>query len=248
MFPSVPEPPILCLKASMISFPDCRFRRLGDLVLDLTDYAYQELGRLNQSDRLRIRDRMLFVKLLTAAHVVLLFAPSAFSQANQTDCKSLVLQSEPAQMHEAQMGEKYRRPPMVAYEVQEDGVVRGVRLVRRSGIKDLDQELLDVASSWKYRARPGCGTAKVSLAAGPILDKTTALKGAEPELIRTYGERIIRSEQPLDASLSGDMWIVGGTLHCSDGKGGTTTICVGGVATAHLSKTDGRVLQIFHTE
>jgi NTF2 fold immunity protein len=192
---------------------------------------------------------MLSVRLLTVAYVALLFTPSAFPQANQTDCKSLVLQSGPAQMYDAQpqKGEKYRRPPMVAYEVKEDGVVRGLRLVRHSGIKDLDQALLDVASGWKYRTRPGCGSAKVPLAAGPIPDKTTALKVAEPELNRTYGERIIRSEQPLDANLSGDMWIVGGTLHCNDGKNGTTTACVGGVATAHLTKSDGRVLQIFHT-
>ena len=189
------------------------------------------------------------MKLLTAACLALLFAPSAFSQANQTDCKLLVLETTLAQTHKVsrQKGEKYRRPPMVAYEVQPDGTVRNLRLVRHSGIKDLDQELLDVASSWKYRARPGCGSARVPLAAGPILDKATALKVAEPELIRTYGERIIRSEQPLDANLSGDMWIVGGTLHCSDGKNGTITACVGGVATAHLTKSDGRVLQIFHT-
>ena len=35
--------------------------------------------------------------------------------------------------------------------------------------------------------------------------------------------------------------------HCGDGKGGTTTVCVGGVATAHLSKSDGRILRMFHT-
>jgi len=195
-------------------------------------------------------DRMLFVKLLTAAYVALLFSPFAFSQVNQTDCKSLVLQSGLTQVHEPQpqKGEKYRRPPMVAYEVQEDSGIRGLRLVRRSGVKELDQELLAAASNWKYQARPGCGSVKVPLAAGSIPDKTTALKVAEPELIRIYGERIIRSEQPLDAGVSGDTWIVNGTLHCSDGKGGRTSICLGGVATAHLSKSDGRVLQIFHTQ
>ena len=118
-------------------------------------------------------------------------------------------------------------------------------MIGDSGIYELDQELLAAASNWKYQARPGCGSVKVPLAAGSIPDKTTALKVAEPELIRIYGERIIRSEQPLDAGVSGDTWIVNGTLHCSDGKGGRTSICLGGVATAHLSKSDGRVLQIF---
>jgi len=137
---------------------------------------------------------------------------------------------------------------MVSYEVQEDGSVRGLRLVRHSGINELDQELIAIASDWKYQPRPGCGRRKVPLAAGPIPDQATAIKVAEPELIRIYGTRVIESEQPLDASSWGDKWIVGGTLHCSDGKGGTTTICVGGVAAAHLSKSDGRVLEIFHTK
>jgi hypothetical protein len=189
------------------------------------------------------------MKLLTTAFLMLAFPPNAFSQVNQRDCKSLVLQSGPTQIQELlpQKGEKYHRAPMVAYEVQEDGGIRGLRLVRHSGIKELDQELLGAASNWKYLARPGCGSVKVPLAAGPIPDDATALKVAEPELIRIYGARVIGSEKPLHADLSGDMWIVGGTLHCSDGKGGTTTICVGGVATAHLVKSDGRVLEIFHT-
>jgi NTF2 fold immunity protein len=189
------------------------------------------------------------MKLLTAAFLTLAFAPNAPSQVNQSDCKSLALQSGSTQIREPQpqKGEKYHRPPMVAYEVQEDGDIRGLRLVRHSGIKEFDQELLGVVSKWKYLARPGCGSVKVPLAAGPIPDQTTALKVVEPELIRIYGARVIGSEKPLNADLSGDMWIVGGTLHCSDGKGGTTTICVGGVATAHVAKSDGRVLEIFHT-
>lgn len=189
------------------------------------------------------------MKLFIAVYLTLAFAPIALSQGNQTDCKSLVLQSGSATIEEVQpqKGEKYRRPPMVAYQVQEDGDIGGLRLVRRSGIKELDAELLAAASKWKYKERAGCGSTKVPLAAGPIPNESTALKVAEPELIRIYGASVINSEKPLNAGLSGDMWTVGGTLHCRDGKGGTTTNCVGGVATAHLSKSDGRVLQIFHT-
>jgi len=73
-------------------------------------------------------------------------------------------------------------------------------------------------------------------------NQSTALKVVEPELIRIYGARVIGLEKPLNAGLSGDMWIVSGTLHCRDGKGGATTLCVGGVATAYVSKSDGRVL------
>lgn len=189
------------------------------------------------------------MKPLTAAYLTLAFAPIALSQANPKDCKSLVLLSVSVQIQEPQLqkGDKYRRPPMVAYEVQRDGGIRGLRLVRRSGIKELDQELLAAASNWKYQARPGCGSVEVPLAAGPIPDQATALKVVEPELIRVYGARVIGSEKPLNAGLSGDMWIVSGTLHCNDGKGRTVTICTGGVATAHVSKADGRVLEIFHT-
>jgi TonB family protein len=137
---------------------------------------------------------------------------------------------------------------MVAYEVQENGDVRDVRVVRHSGIRELDGQLLTAASKWKYKERPGCGIIKVRLAAGPIPNEATALKVAEPELIQVYGADVIGKEKPLGALLSGEMWIVGGTLRCSDGKGGTTTVCGGGVASAHLSKNDGRVLEIFHTK
>jgi NTF2 fold immunity protein of polymorphic toxin system component len=188
---------------------------------------------------------------LTAAILILMLAPIAVSQTNQSgaDCKSLVMQSESAAREEMQpqKDEKSHRPPMVAYEVQEDGDVRKLRLVRHSGIKELDGQLLSAASQWKYQARPGCGIVRVRLAAGLIPNEGTALRVAEPELIRIYGASVIASERPLTAGISGNMWIVGGTLHCSDGNGGTTTVCVGGVATAHLSRSDGRVLEIFHT-
>jgi TonB family protein len=192
------------------------------------------------------------VKLAAAAISILTFAPIAVSQTNQSgaDCKSLMLQSGSTAIEEVipQKGERFRRPPMVAFEVQEDGDVRKLRLVRRSGIRELDGKLLLAASNWKYQVRPGCGIVKVPLAAGFIPNEGTALRVAEPELIRTYGASVIASESPLTAGLSGNMWIVGGTLHCSNGKGGTTAFCIGGVATAHLSKSDGRVLEIFHTE
>jgi TonB family protein len=192
------------------------------------------------------------VKLTTAAILILMLRPIALSQTNQAgaDCKSLVMQSGSGSTEDVQpqKGEKSRRTPMAAYEVQEDGDVRKLRLVRRSGIKELDSKLLLAASKWKYEARPGCGIVKVRLAAGFISNEVTALRVAEPELIRIYGAGVIASERPLTGGLSGDMWIVNGTLHCGDGKGGSTTLCAGGVAIAYLSKSDGRVLKIFHTK
>jgi hypothetical protein len=182
--------------------------------------------------------------------LTLIFAPVLLSQSGRTgtDCKSLVMRSEVTAIDEVQPqeGEKYRRPPMVAYEVQENGDVRKLRLVRRSGIKELDEKLLSTAVQWKYQTRPGCAALKVRLAGGPIPNEAAALKMAEPELLRLYGASVIASERPLTAGLWGEIWVVSGTLHC--GKGSNSTDCVGGVATAHLSKSDGRVVEIFHTE
>jgi len=188
---------------------------------------------------------------MIAAIVALMFLPLLLPQIHQPalECQSLVMLGESAAIAQVQphKGEKYRRPPRVAYEVMENGDVRKLRLVRHSGIKELDANLLLAASRWKYHPRAGCGTMKVSAAFGPIPNEETALKVATPELIRRYGASVIASERPLTAEILRDMWIVGGTLHCRDGRGATTTVCVGGVATAQLSKSDGRIIRIFHT-
>jgi len=192
------------------------------------------------------------MKMMIAAILALMFPPLLLRQTGQPaqDCKALVMLGESAAIEQVQphKGEKYRRPPMVAYEVLQNGDVRKLRLVRHSGIKELDGNLLLAASHWKYRARAGCGTVKVPLAAGPIPNEETALMVTEPELIHTYGASVIASERPLTAGMLRDMWIVSGTLHCGGGKGGTTTACEGGVATAQLSKSDGRIIQISHTK
>jgi hypothetical protein len=46
--------------------------------------------------------------------------------------------------------------------------------------------------------------------------------------------------------LENGVWTINGTLHCPDGKGGATTMCVGGTAEVELSKTDGRILKMIH--
>ena len=65
---------------------------------------------------------------------------------------------------------------------------------------------------------------------GFVPDSTTAIKVAEAVLIPVYGKDKIESERPFKATLDHDVWTVDGTLHCSDGKGGVTTYCVGGTA------------------
>jgi len=54
--------------------------------------------------------------------------------------------------------ESYKRPPIIKYEIQEDGTVSNATLTRRSGVADIDKKFLDAISRWKYKPRPaGCG-------------------------------------------------------------------------------------------
>lgn len=81
---------------------------------------------------------------------------------------------------------------------------------------------------------------------GYVPDSDTAVRIAEAVLIPIYGKRQIESERPFTAKLKDGMWTVSGTLHCPDGKGGTTTTCVGGVAVVEISKADARILSMVH--
>lgn len=81
---------------------------------------------------------------------------------------------------------------------------------------------------------------------GYVPNSTTAVRIAEAVLVPVYGEKQIASERPLTATLKDGIWTVQGSLHCSDGRGGTTTHCVGGVAVVKLSKVDARILSMNH--
>jgi hypothetical protein len=79
-----------------------------------------------------------------------------------------------------------------------------------------------------------------------VPDEATAVKIAEAKLVSVYGKKQIESERPLHAELNGDVWTVWGTLNCPDGKGGMTTICVGGVAQIKIFAADARILSVRH--
>lgn len=81
---------------------------------------------------------------------------------------------------------------------------------------------------------------------GYVPNSTTAVKIAEAVLVPVYGEAKVASERPFTATLKAGVWTVQGTLRCPDGKGGTTTECVGGVAVVKLSKADARILFMIH--
>ena len=81
---------------------------------------------------------------------------------------------------------------------------------------------------------------------GYVPSSDTAVQIAEAVLIPVYGKKQIESERPFTAKLKDGVWTVSGTLHCPDGKGGTTTGCVGGVAVVEISKRDARILSMIH--
>lgn len=54
-------------------------------------------------------------------------------------------------------GDVYKRPPVVKFQVNENGTVSNVKIVRSSGGGDIDRLVLDSISTWKYKTRPGCG-------------------------------------------------------------------------------------------
>ena len=54
-------------------------------------------------------------------------------------------------------GEKYKDTPLFKFEISEQGTVTNVRLVRSSGVKDIDEKILAAVSKWKWESMPGCG-------------------------------------------------------------------------------------------
>lgn len=55
-------------------------------------------------------------------------------------------------------GETYKRLPVVEFLVHEDGTVSDVKLVRGSGVSQLDEKVFDSIALWKFKSRPiGCG-------------------------------------------------------------------------------------------
>src|SRR5437868_7362376 len=82
-----------------------------------------------------------------------------------------------------------------------------------------------------------------------VPDEATSLKIAEPVLIKTYGKRQIDDERPLTATLDNGIWIVSGTLCCTDRNGKRTCepyMCLGGTAVLKLRQRDGKILSIIH--
>ncbi len=84
-----------------------------------------------------------------------------------------------------------------------------------------------------------------------VPDKATAIKIADAVLVKMYGERTIRRERPLVATLEGDVWTVQGTFRppVSSGtpkKDVAALDAKGGVALIEISKIKGCILRVTH--
>ncbi len=86
------------------------------------------------------------------------------------------------------------------------------------------------------------------LSQNKVTDSAEAIKIAEKVLVNIYGKKQIESERPFKAKLENGVWTVWGTLHCKDGNGDETEVCVGGVASARIAAKNGRVISTMHTK
>jgi hypothetical protein len=73
---------------------------------------------------------------------------------------------------------------------------------------------------------------------GYVSDQKTAIEVAKAIMLPIYGEKQIKSEEPFRASLDGNVWTVKGAL--PQGPGGNSEV--------KLSKSDGTVLYVSHTQ
>jgi TonB family protein len=93
----------------------------------------------------------------------LTWALSSLAQTNQpavvpSACRAsqLVKGGVPTKSFERAAGESYKHAPIVSFTIKEDGSIANVRLVRSSGIRDLDRQVLKAVARWKYKPNPGC--------------------------------------------------------------------------------------------
>ncbi len=60
-------------------------------------------------------------------------------------------------------GETYANAPKLSLSVDEEGTVSGVKLIRSSGIHDIDGWVLQAVTKWRYKPAHGCGVRSVEV-------------------------------------------------------------------------------------
>jgi hypothetical protein len=95
---------------------------------------------------------------------------------------------------------------------------------------------------------------------GFVPDEKTAIRIAEAAIAARFGETTVVSERPFHAKLVNEVWNVAGSMHCCEGRDATVEtpgdgvssneacLCVGGVASAKISRHDGTILQVTATQ
>ena len=59
--------------------------------------------------------------------------------------------------------ESLKGQPLVKFQINEDGTVSNVRLVRGCGVRDINKKVVEAVSSWKYKPKPECGAVEVEM-------------------------------------------------------------------------------------
>jgi TonB family protein len=59
--------------------------------------------------------------------------------------------------------ESYKHAPVVSFQIHEDGSVTDAKIVRSSGVRDIDKKLLEAVANWKYKPNPGCGVVSTEM-------------------------------------------------------------------------------------
>ncbi len=86
-------------------------------------------------------------------------SPAATSVQKQ-GCAPLLTQNlvrkRPKLFHHSK-NERYRRSPLVAYDIEQTGKIANLKLVRSSGVRSIDLWVLSEVRDRKYMVPPGCG-------------------------------------------------------------------------------------------
>ena len=54
-------------------------------------------------------------------------------------------------------GESYKSALRMKFQVNEDGTVSNARIVRSTGVRDIDEKMVCAVSGWRYKPMAGCG-------------------------------------------------------------------------------------------
>lgn len=75
-----------------------------------------------------------------------------------SDCKVILVKQ--GTLLKSLHGESYKRSPLLKFDINEDGTTTNVRIIRGSGVSEVDRKLAAVLRNSKYKPRPGCGIVK----------------------------------------------------------------------------------------